>query len=398
MRLPANLLALIDAGIITAVVRPLMSGKEAQVYLVRAGDDLGVAKIYKAADERTFRHRSAYTEGRTVQSSRDARAMKKGSRYGQSVNEAAWRSKEVDVIYQLRDAGVRVPQPYHFVEGVLIMELVTDGSGEPADRLAEVQLDPEIALLFFELLLQDVVRMTAAGIVHGDLSEYNILVAEDGPVIIDFPQSVEAARNPNAKKLLLRDVDNLVRFISRTHPEYKKRRYGLELWDLYERAVLTPETVLTGKFQDRRQQVDERALLKELADVEREHAREQAARGGPPSPRKGRATDERGSAAAGTPQPRREYTPASRGDDRRDRGQARPSGGRPEARAEGRSPKRGAGHDDRDGGSAQPRRRGHQSAGGRNAGPSAGRVAGRGQDSKAGARASGRRRGPRRGR
>lgn len=273
MRIPNRLQQLLADGLITDVVRPLMSGKEAQVYLVASGEGLGVAKIYKEASERSFKHRSAYTEGRGSRNSRDARAVKKGSRYGRSVDEAAWRSAEADIIYRLRDAGVRVPEPYAFVDGVLLMELVTDHEGHPAPRLAETELDPEIAPLFFEVLLRYVVRMLCAGVVHGDLSEFNVLVETEGPVIIDFPQAVDPAKNPHAKKLLLRDVDNIVAFIARYDPRMRNRRYGQEIWDLYERAVLTPDTPLTGKWKSKAPEANADAVIRELRDVERERER-----------------------------------------------------------------------------------------------------------------------------
>lgn len=282
MRIPESLEALVAEGVISSVVRPLMSGKEAQIYLVESGGELGVAKIYKDAARRSFKHRSAYTEGRGVRSSRDARALQKRSRYGRAVDEEAWRSAEVDVIYRLRDAGVRVPEPYGFFEGVLVMELVADADGDPAPRLGEVELEPEMARIFFDILLQEVVRMLSAGVIHGDLSEFNILVAADGPVIIDFPQAVDAARNPNARRLLLRDVDNLVRFIARYEPSLQGRPYGQELWSLYERAELTPDTVLKGLWKPDHKKVDTAAVLREIAEVERDAGPRRVRRGGPP--------------------------------------------------------------------------------------------------------------------
>jgi RIO kinase 1 len=190
-----------------------MSGKEAEVFLVHAGGQLRVAKVYKAAQNRTFKNRASYTEGRKVRNSRDQRAIDKRSRHGRAQDEAAWRSTEVDVIYRLQEAGVRVPVPHHFIDGVLVMEMVADAHGEPAPRLAEVSLDRGQAIRVFERLLGEVVRMLCAGIVHGDLSEFNVLMSADGPVVIDFPQSVDAAGNQNARKLLLRDVENLKRFL-----------------------------------------------------------------------------------------------------------------------------------------------------------------------------------------
>ena len=314
VRIPDRLEGLIHEGIITDVVRPLMSGKEAQIFLVRSGEDFGVAKIYKEASHRSFKHRSQYTEGRGVRRSRDARAMQKGSRYGRAKSEEAWKSAEVDAIYRLREAGVRVPQPYHFFEGVLVMELVTDADGDPAHRLGDVELDPEMAMLFFEILLREVVRMTVAGVVHGDLSEFNILVGADGPVIIDFPQAVDPASNPNARGLLIRDVNNLVGFISRYFPEFRNRRYGEEIWAAYERAELTSETELTGRWRpERGQVVDTNAVLQELRDVESEAQRNNQYRGSKRKPQRG---DDRKAASsdqvqrAPHPEGRTEYKPS----------------------------------------------------------------------------------------
>src|SRR5687768_1097712 len=218
MRIPNSLISLADEGIIEEVVRPLMSGKEAEVFLVRSGGELRVAKVYKEAQNRTFKNRAEYTEGRKVRNTRDQRAINKRSRHGRDQDEAAWRSTEVDMIYRLRDAGVRVPTPHHFIDGVLIMELITDEVGDPAPRLAEVSLSAEEAVRVFDRLLAEAVRMLCAGVVHGDLSDFNVLMGADGPVIIDLPQAVDASSNQNARKLLLRDVDNLQRFLSKFAP------------------------------------------------------------------------------------------------------------------------------------------------------------------------------------
>ncbi len=281
-----------------------MSGKEAEVYLVQSGADLGVAKVYKNANNRSFKHRSQYTEGRGMRRSRDSRAVAKGSRYGRQMAEEAWKNAEADVIYRLRDAGVRVPEPYHYHEGILVMELVTDADGDPAHRLGDVELEPAMAELFFEILIREVVRMTAAGVVHGDLSEFNILVGADGPVIIDFPQAVDAASNPHAQNLLLRDVNNLVRFVSRYNPTYKGRPYGQELWDIYKRAELTPETPLTGRWRpQQRGTVQTDAVLNDIRDARNErrgHSGPTAARGRPLSNRHRVQNKEPGSPAVST--------------------------------------------------------------------------------------------------
>jgi RIO kinase 1 len=249
MRIPDSLESLVSEGIITEVVRPLMSGKEAQVYLVESGGELRVAKIYKDAINRSFKHRAEYTEGRGTRSSRDARAIQKRSKYGRAMDEEAWRSAEVDVIYRLRSAGVRVPEPFQFVDGVLIMELVKDAYGDPAPRLGDVDLGPVEARRVFDQLLRETVRMLCADVVHGDLSSFNVLIDAAGPVIIDFPQSVDASKNQTARELLVRDVDNLTHFLSRYEPAMRNRPYGQEIWAAYETNELTPDTVLTGTWR-----------------------------------------------------------------------------------------------------------------------------------------------------
>jgi RIO kinase 1 len=261
MRVPSSLTSLVEEGVIDEVVGPLMSGKEAEVFLVRAGGELRVAKVYKEAQNRTFKNRAEYTEGRKVRNTRDQRAIQKGSRHGRSQDEAAWRSTEVDMIYRLRGAGVRVPVPHHFIDGVLVMEMVADAEGRPAPRLAEVSLDRDQAIRVFEGLLGETVRMLCTGVVHGDLSDFNVLMSAEGPVIIDFPQSVDAASNQNARKLLLRDVENLKRFLSRSAPEERPGAYAEEMWDLYAKSLLTPETRLTGRHRPSERRVDTAAVL-----------------------------------------------------------------------------------------------------------------------------------------
>jgi RIO kinase 1 len=287
MRVPDSLESLMTEGIITEVVRPLMSGKEAQVYLVESGGELRVAKIYKDAIHRSFKHRAEYTEGRGVRSSRDARAMQKRSKYGRAMDEEAWRAAEVDIIHRLRDAGVRVPEPFQFVDGVLIMELVKDAEGAPAPRLGDVSLSAEEARKCFDHLLAEVVKMVCAGVVHGDLSDFNVLMSARGPVIIDFPQSVDPSKNQNARELLIRDVDNLTHFLSQHEPAMKGRPYGQEIWEAYEHTTLTPDFVPTGTWRPAERLVDTQAVLHELAAVEKEENFRRAAKGLPPRPGQG---------------------------------------------------------------------------------------------------------------
>ena len=272
MKAPKRLQSLIEEGLIDTVVRQLMSGKEAMVYVVRVGDETRCAKVYKEATERSFRQAVDYTENRKVKNSRQARAMAKGTKFGRESQEAAWQSAEVDALYRLAAAGVRVPRPYNFCDGVLLMELVTDAHGDAAPRLNDVQFTPEDAKGHHAMLITEVVRMLCAGVVHGDLSEFNILVAGDGPVIIDLPQAIDAAGNNHAKRMLLRDVDNLRNFFGGFAPELLRTDFGLEIWSLYERGVLSVDTVLTGQFARRAGPIDVGSVIREIDDARSEEA------------------------------------------------------------------------------------------------------------------------------
>ena len=284
MRYPDSLEGLVDVGIIDEVIRPLMSGKEAQVYLVSAGGELRVAKVYKQAQNRSFRQRAMYAEGRRVKNSRRQRAIDKRSKYGREEEEQAWKSAEVDAIHILADAGVRVPRPYDFVDGVLVMELIADEYGEPAPRLVDVRLTAEEAHQVLHDVVREVCRMLCAGLVHGDLSDFNILVTPTGLVIIDFPQAVDAAANNNAKKLLIRDLNNVQEYLSRWAPELRKLRYGEEMWDLYDRGKLEPESPLTGKFKRKTGKANTAAILQEIQDSEHEERARRARLGLDPLP------------------------------------------------------------------------------------------------------------------
>jgi len=272
MKTPDRLRPLLEEGLIDEVLRQLTSGKEAMVFVVRCGEEIRCAKVYKEATHRSFRQAVDYTENRKVKNSRQARAMAKGSKFGREAQEAAWQSAEVDALYRLADAGVRVPKPYNFFEGVLLMELVTDPHGDAAPRLNDVAFTPEEALGHHAMLIKQVVRMLCAGVVHGDLSEFNILLAEDGPVIIDLPQAVDAAGNNHAKRMLLRDVDNLRGFFGQFAPELLKTDFGLEIWELYQRGVLDNEVALTGRFVRQTGTVDVGGLMREIDDARAEDA------------------------------------------------------------------------------------------------------------------------------
>lgn len=275
MKTPKRLQPLVAEGLIDEVLRQLMSGKEATVYIVRCGDAIRCAKVYKDAEQRSFRKSASYQEGRKTKNSRQARAMEKGTRYGRQMQEEAWQSAEVDALYRLAAAGVHVPQPYLCHEGVLLMDLVTDANGHPAPRLNDVELSHEQALTFHTDLLNQVVRMLCAGIIHGDLSEYNILVSSAGPVIIDLPQAVDAAGNSNAGPMLERDVANLASYFSRFAPELAASQYGKEIWKLYQAGALTPDTELTGRIKIDHRPVDVGAVLEEVKLALQEEERRQ---------------------------------------------------------------------------------------------------------------------------
>lgn len=250
MKTPSRIEPLVTDGLVDSVLRQLMSGKEAMVYVVQCGDEIRCAKVYKEANKRGFHTAVDYTEGRKVKNSRQARAMAKRSRYGRQEQESAWQHAEVDALRRLAAAGVRVPTPYNFHEGVLLMELVADADGEPAPRLNDLSLTEEEAIKYHAMLIRQVVYMLCAGIVHGDLSEYNVLVDSNGPVIIDLPQAVDAAANNNAQRMLERDVDNLADYFGQFAPALLQTRYGPEIWALYENGALHPESELTGIFEE----------------------------------------------------------------------------------------------------------------------------------------------------
>jgi RIO kinase 1 len=271
LKTPKRLEALVHEGMIDAVVRQLMSGKEATVFIVRCGAELRCAKVYKEANKRGFRQAALYQEGRKTKNSREARAMAKGSRFGREKQEEAWQSVEVDTLYKLAAAGVRVPHAYGFLQGVVLMELLTGADGHPAPRLNDLELSEATALEYHAFLVRQIVLMLCAGIIHGDLSEYNVLVDRDGPVIIDLPQAVNAAGNNNAAVMLQRDADNITGYFSRFAPQLAATQYGKEIWALYERGALHVDTPLTGHFAASTKPADVRAVMREIDDVREEH-------------------------------------------------------------------------------------------------------------------------------
>lgn len=275
MKPPKRLQPLIDEGMLDMVLRQLMSGKEATVYVVRCGDEVRCAKVYKEASQRSFHQAVSYQEGRRVKNSRQARAMEKGTRYGRKMAEEAWQNAEVDALYRLAAAGVRVPKPYICFEGVLLMELVTDAAGNAAPRLNDVELTEATALDYHAQLLRQVVLMLCAGVVHGDLSEFNILIDAEGPVIIDLPQAVDAAGNNNAGAMLERDVGNLATFFSGVAPQLAASQYGKEIWGLYQAGLLKPDTPLTGRVKQDLRPADVGAVINAIHFAEKEEAERQ---------------------------------------------------------------------------------------------------------------------------
>jgi RIO kinase 1 len=279
LKTPSGLQPLIDDGVIDEVLRSLKSGKEATVYVVRSGERLLCAKVYRDMGQRSFQKRASYQEGRKIRGSRQARAMGKSTRFGRKEQEAAWKNAEVDALYQLVAVDVRVPRPFGYFSDVLLMEMVTDAAGAPAPRLGEVDLSRETALEYHAFLIGQVVRMLAIGLIHGDLSEFNVLVGQDGPVIIDLPQVVNAAGNNGALAMLQRDVNNLRGTLGRFAPELLTTEYAREMWSLFEKGELHPTTQLTGLFEEDRAAADAEGVLQVIDDaredaIQRELGRE----------------------------------------------------------------------------------------------------------------------------
>ncbi len=273
MKVPTRLQPLVDDGLIDEVLSQLMSGKEAQVYVVRCGQHVRCAKVYKEAGKRSFKQAVQYQEGRAVKNSRSARAIGKRSRYGQQEQEQAWLNAEVDALRRLAAAGVRVPATHGFIDGVLLMDMISDAEGYPAPRLNDVGLSPEQAREFHARIIADVVKMLCVGLIHGDLSEFNVLVGKDGPVIIDLPQAVNASGNNSAAAMLLRDVENMANYFGRVVPELRTSDYGREIWGLYEKGNLRTDSKLTGRFEGKLEAANVDEVLRII-----EHAREEAQR------------------------------------------------------------------------------------------------------------------------
>jgi len=276
MKTPKRLQPLLQDGLIDEVIRPLMSGKEAAVFVVRCGAQIRCAKVYKDVKQRSFRQAVQYQEGRKVRNSRLSRAIAKGSKYGRREQEQSWHNAEVDALYRLAAVGVRVPQPYGCFDGVLLMELITDQDGQVAPRLSDVSMSAEQAREDHALMMQYVMQMLATGMVHGDLSEFNVLVDDDGPVIIDLPQAVDAAGNNHARWMLERDVDTITAYYAHFAPELQNTQYGREIWTHYENGSLEPQAELTGRVEEPTESADVDAVVAEIkAALAEEQARQE---------------------------------------------------------------------------------------------------------------------------
>ena len=278
MKIPAGLQPLIDDGIVDEVIRALKSGKEASVYVVRCGAEVRCAKVYKDMGQRSFQQRAQYQEGRKVRGSRQARAMGRSTSYGRKEQESAWKNAEVTALFQLAAAGVRVPKPYGYFNDVLVMELVTDARGDPTPRFGEVALTAEQAREFHGFIIQQVVRMLCSGLIHGDLSEYNVLIDASGPVIIDLPQAVNAAGNNNAFAMLQRDVGNIRDSLGRFAPELLGTQFAAEMWALFSQGKLRPDSKLTGEFVPDELSADLEVVMLAIEDAREDERRRQLRR------------------------------------------------------------------------------------------------------------------------
>lgn len=271
MKTPKKFEILVCNGLVDEVVCQLMSGKEADVYIVHSMGELRCAKVYKDACTRSFSKQTQYQEGRKVRNSRQARAIGKNTRYGRKEQEGAWQNSEVEALTRLAAAGVRVPQIFSYVGGILLMELVVDNDGNTAPRLNDVKLTATQAREYHSFMISQIVLMLCAGTIHGDLSEYNVLLGQGGPVIIDLPQAIDAASNNNAAEMLKRDVANMTSYFGSFAPEILNTDYGREIWKHYSSGNLRPDTSLTGHFEHSKIAADVRGVMRDVESARRWH-------------------------------------------------------------------------------------------------------------------------------
>jgi len=276
MKIPKRIQPLIQDGFIDEVLGRLMSGKEADVFVVRCGDQDRCTKIYKDSMKRSFKKAATYNEGRKVRNSRRARAMEKKSKFGRQQQEDAWQTSEVDALRRLDEVGVRVPRTFGCLDGVLLMELIVDDAGDVAPRLGDVTMSAERAREDHATMMHYVKCMLASGVIHGDLSEFNVLIDATGPVVIDLPQAVDASANNNAETMLARDVRNITQYYGLFAPELLETKYAKEMWALYETGQLSADTPLTGTFDEPDEDADMGAVLREIASAIEEEEERQA--------------------------------------------------------------------------------------------------------------------------
>jgi RIO kinase 1 len=275
MKVPPRIQPLVEDGLVDEVISRLMSGKEADVYVVRSAGEIRCAKVYKDVTTRSFKQAVQYQEGRKVRNTRRGRAMERGSKFGKQQKEQTWHTAEVDALALLANTDVRVPKTYGLFDGVLLMELITGADGRVAPRLADISMTLEEAIKDHVTVIDFIKKMLCIGMVHGDLSEFNVLVDANGPVIIDLPQAVDASANNHAQEMLVRDVRNINKYYGRFAPEILNNRSAHEMWALYEKGELYEDTPLTGIHPEDTHQADVGAVVSEIKAVLAEEAKRQ---------------------------------------------------------------------------------------------------------------------------
>jgi RIO kinase 1 len=230
-----------DEGFITDVLFAVKSGKEATVYCAKAHlgrpETYYALKHYRPLAHRAFRNDAVYQEGRFGRETRDVRAMRTKTRKGRVFQFGTWLAHEYATLRTLHEAGADVPRPIAAGANGLLLEFVGDGD-VPAPMLATIHLDAREAEQLLARLLDNIATLLARHVVHGDLSAYNVLYRQGGPVIIDFPQAVDARVNPNAPLLLARDIANLCRYFARQGVDCDPVDIAEDLWGRYMQARL----------------------------------------------------------------------------------------------------------------------------------------------------------------